>query len=105
MGAAAESRWRRLIRKESDDRNRVLRELEAAHMDRSSFRAPAAPARQLAPTKAIVRRWMDANRDEYETATQLVEAANAALPLPAEFLDDETHWVWDLAISAGRASA
>ena len=41
------------------------------------------------------------NAEQYETATELAEAANAVFRLPdGGGLDDETHWVWDEAIEA-----
>ncbi len=47
-----------------------------------------------------VRRWMQHNADDYESATELAEAANAVFRLPDGGLDNETHWVWDEAAEA-----
>ena len=44
--------------------------------------------------------WMRRNAQEFETATELAEAANAALRLPPDAMDDECHWVWEEALSA-----
>jgi hypothetical protein len=43
---------------------------------------------------------MRRNAEGFETATELAEAANAALRLPPEAMDDEGHWVWEEALSA-----
>lgn len=52
------------------------------------------------PSRATVRRWMGLHATEHQTATALVESCNASLDLPAGWLDDATHWVWDLALDA-----
>lgn len=51
-------------------------------------------------SRVVIRQWMRAMAHEYETATKLAEAAATELGLPDEWLDDETHWIWDLAINA-----
>ncbi len=43
---------------------------------------------------------MRRNAHEYECATMLAEAANAALDLPPGAMDDEVHWIWDEAVDA-----
>lgn len=43
---------------------------------------------------------MRRNAYDFECATTLAEAANAALDLPDEAMDDDTHWVWDEASAA-----
>ena len=43
---------------------------------------------------------MQANASDYETATELAEAAAANFKLAGDPLDDETHWIWDLALDA-----
>ena len=43
---------------------------------------------------------MRRNAEGFETATELAEAANAAMRLPPEAMDDEGHWVWEEALSA-----
>jgi len=44
-----------------------------------------------------VQQWMEYHYDEYGTATELAE--NAAWEFDKDYwLDDETHWVWDLAL-------
>ena len=57
-------------------------------------------------TKANVRRWMRDNAADYEDkATGEIDATKLAEDAAAEFnvadtggpLDDETHWIWDLA--------
>lgn len=44
-----------------------------------------------------VRNWMVANRGDYQTSTQLAEAAAAQFDFPGDPLSDETHWIWDYA--------
>lgn len=51
-------------------------------------------------SRVQVRSWMRRHADAYENATELAEAANAALDLPRGAMDDETHWVWEEALSA-----
>lgn len=50
--------------------------------------------------RATVRAYMLRHRDEHDNATSLAEDAahNALDDDHDEWLDDETHWVWDLAI-------
>jgi hypothetical protein len=43
---------------------------------------------------------MRRNVEGFESATELAEAANAALSLPAGAMDDDGHWVWEEALSA-----
>ena len=47
--------------------------------------------------KKLVRAWMVAFVGRFETATQMAETAVDVLLLPEDWLDDETHWVWDVA--------
>ena len=96
MSAAAEARWKQKIQRESNERNRLLREVEAAHMQRGP-RMPVQPPKSTTATKAQVRRFMRLHASEYETATALAEAANCEFELPGDGLDDQAHWVWDMA--------
>lgn len=48
--------------------------------------------------KATVRSWMRANFVEGFSATKLAEAAVSELSLPDSYLDDETHWIWEIAL-------
>lgn len=50
--------------------------------------------------KATVLRWMRNNAEHHDNATSLAEdAAHNALPVDHDaWLNDETHWVWELAI-------
>lgn len=43
---------------------------------------------------------MRQNAQDFDAATQLAEAANVALDLPYDAMDDETHWVWEEALDA-----
>ena len=49
---------------------------------------------------AAILNWMYANRHEYDSATKLVEDTNIIFGLPDEWMDDETHWVWDIAVNS-----
>jgi hypothetical protein len=48
------------------------------------------------PTRQDVREWMSRHAGEFYSATALAEAA----PVPAAWLDDETHWIWEEALEA-----
>lgn len=74
------------------------REIEAATMERKP-RPAVSPPKQNA-TRRQVRVWMRQNVEGFESATQLAEAANAALDLPPGAMEDDTHWVWEEALSA-----
>lgn len=63
-------------------------------------RAPLPKVRSATASRASVRAWMRAAADDYDTATELAEGANAALELPAGAMDDESHWIWEEAIKA-----
>lgn len=93
-----ENRWRKNLKAENDAADRIKREVEAAHMVRSPRPPTIAPAPNA--TKQQVRSWMRRTAPEFDTATELCEAANAALQLPPDAMDDETHWIWDEAVSA-----
>lgn len=78
--------------------NQFLGELEALRVERGN----CPPVSQKGPTvtapgKRSVRNWMVANRDDYQTSTQLAEAAAAQFDFPGDPLSDETHWIWDYA--------
>lgn len=96
--ARKENRWRKTLYAANTTLNDRQRELEAAFMVRAARPAPMPPPGPH--TRREVRRWMRANAADYETATALAEAANAALRLPVEAMDDGSHWVWDEALSA-----
>ena len=95
MGAGSEKRYMQMVRRQSeeDERERHLRACLRA--DRTE-RQPPQPQPRTA-SKRQVRRWMDANAEEYDGPTQLAEAAACEYPEAADWLDDETHWIWDLA--------
>ena len=95
--ARKENRWRRQLKQVADAESDRRRELEIL----SLARAPRTPVIPPQPhTRRQVKAWMRSNAHEYETATQLAEAANTALRLPPGALDDETHWLWDEAATA-----
>ena len=98
MSVRQENRWRRTLQENNDRVSDRQREIEAAFMERkerieSVKPAPFASRRQ-------VRSWMRANSDEYESMTELAEAANATLRIQDGALDDEAHWIWDEAYEA-----
>lgn len=59
-----------------------------------------AERKQEALDKGKVLAWMRRNAEHHDNATSLAEeAAHYALPEEHDvWLDDDTHWVWDLAI-------
>lgn len=95
MSARSEARWKQRIQTENNKQNALLGMIEGMALSRSP--------RAITPTatqsigKVQVRRWMNAIAKECETMTELVEAANIALDLPSAWLDDETHWIWEIA--------
>lgn len=54
----------------------------------------------IAASRQQVCNWMRLNAEHYETATALAEAANVALALPCDAMDDPGHWIWDEAFNA-----
>ena len=63
-------------------------------------------SRSRTQSRRQVRSWMRNNADGFDSATQFAEAANAAIDLPPDAMNDDTHWVWEEAVSArmGRIS-
>jgi crotonobetainyl-CoA:carnitine CoA-transferase CaiB-like acyl-CoA transferase len=106
MGVAREQRWRQRLEAESDAITRQQREAEVADRVRrlGVVTRPVPPP--PSPTRAdrsAMRRWMRLHADEHEGATALAEAASAAFDLPEDWLDDPTHWVWDMAAEETEA--
>ena len=83
--------------------NQLIADRESLRIDRRSSvqcdsRLPPPPS------KAKVRQWMRANSCECETATELAEGAAAAFDFDgSDPLEDETHWIWDLAFNVFSA--
>ena len=96
MSVKQENRWKRKLYTEGNERSARLQEREVLRRVYTP-RAPAVPPTPN-PSRQAVRRWMRLNASDYETATNLAEAANAALDLPADWLNDSNHWVWDEAL-------
>lgn len=99
MSAAMESRWKRRTMAENNEINARKREHEALRLVRGPRTAHAISASKI-PTRLDVRRWMRTNASEYETATELAEAASVELCLPQDWIEEESHWVWDEAVLA-----
>jgi hypothetical protein len=95
MSVAMENRWKRRLIAENNAINDRRRELEALRLVRAPRAAQTIARETKNPTRRAMRRLMRLHAGEYETATELAEAANIALNLPQEWLDDEGHWVWD----------
>lgn len=93
-----ENRWRKLLYLRANEATSRQISAEAAALERGPRRASVGPAPDT--PRRQVRSWMRTNADNYETATQLAEGANAALNLPQHWLDDCEHWVWDEAAKA-----
>lgn len=98
MSVKQENRYRKWVIETGRALTDRQREIEAATMERKP--RPAAIPPKPNASRRQVRSWMRNNADEFDTATQLAEAANAALDLPPGAMDDETHWVWEEAILA-----
>lgn len=93
-----ENRWRKLLHEQASEAEARRIQAEAIAMRRGPRLTPVGPAPDA--TRRQVRSWMRANADEYETATEIAEGANAALRLPQHWLDDSEHWVWEEAMAA-----
>ncbi len=103
MSVKHENRYQRSVilqgREETDRRLRA-----EAEIMRDMRLAGVLPARRPVPpppssdSKGRVVGWMRANASDYDTATELAEAANAQFRLSGNGLDDVTHWVWDAAV-------
>lgn len=93
MSVRQENRNRRRLQYFNDRRAALQLQAEAA----TQVRGPRPTVGQPNPaaTRQQVRSWMRRNADYYDTATAMVEAANAALDLPAGAMDDPDHWVWE----------
>lgn len=91
--ARKENRWRKQVYASNDAISDRQREREAAFMPRGP--RPDCPAPKPTATRRQVRTWMRQNVCHYDNLTNLAEAANAALDLPAGAMDEETHWVWE----------
>lgn len=98
MSVRQEHRYRKLVIAQgrvATDRQRLA---EAMFMERGPRQAITPPPPNASRRQACS--WMRRNAEGFETATELAEAANAALRLPHEAMDDEGHWVWEEALSA-----
>ena len=98
MGAGAEKRYLQMVLRQSQEEERIDHIRACLRSGRAEMQASTPPrAASKRTSKAAVRRWMVANAEEYEGATQLAEAAVCEYPELASSLDEETHWLWDIA--------
>lgn len=98
MSVQQEHRYKKLVIARGlvgADRQRAA---EAMFMERGVRLAPASPPPNA--SRQHVRSWMRNNAEGADSATELAEAANAALDLPPGAMDDEGHWLWEEALSA-----
>lgn len=98
MSVQQEHRYQKLVIAQgrvATDRQRLA---EAMFMERGPRQALVPP--QPNASRRQTRSWMRRNVEGFESATELAEAANAALDLPTGAMDDEGHWVWEEALSA-----
>lgn len=101
MGVAAEQRWIRRCIEQNQKATDDARLRERLRMPKHP-RKPV-PNPQALPTRREVKAWMLRNADDCdEGCTRLVEAAAAGLDLPEQWLDDETHWLWDVAFEVNE---
>ena len=98
MSVKQENRYRKWVIETGRAETDRQREIEAATMERKP--RPAAIPPKPNASRRQVRSWMRSNADGFDTATSLAEAANAALILPPDAMNDDTHWVWEEALSA-----
>ena len=98
MSVKQENRYRKWVIETGRAVTDRQREIEAATMERKPRPVAALPKPNA--NRRQVRTWMRHNAQDFDAATQLAEAANAALDLPPDAMDDETHWVWEEALSA-----
>ena len=98
MGAKKEIRDRKRVIEEGRRITDIQRQIEALHLVRNPRPEPVRPLQSA--RRRDVRRWMRANYSDYETATQLAEAANAVHRIDDDPLSEETHWIWDEAVEA-----
>lgn len=99
MGVASEQRWVKRCIEQHQAVTDKQRELEALRLPRKPRKVPPPPP--ALPSRREVRGWMLRNADDCdEGATMLAQSAAAALDLPESWLDDETHWLWDVAFEA-----
>ena len=101
MGVRSEQRWVRRCIEQHREVSDAARQAEALGMQRAP-RKPVITPPPL-PTRREVKRWMLLNADCDDVSTTLAESAAAALDLPEAWLDDETHWLWDVALEAWEA--
>jgi len=93
-----ENRWRKTLHEANSAINDRQREIELLGLVR--LPRPALKPIAKSDTRIRVRRWMGHCAGDYDTATELAEAANIALNLPEGARDDETHWIWEEAFLA-----
>ena len=98
MSVKQENRYTRLVISQGLEITDLQREIEAATMSRGQ-RRPAIPPPPNS-TRRQVKIWMRRNARDFECATAIAEAANAALDLPSGAMNDEGHWVWEEAAAA-----
>lgn len=98
MSVKQEHRYQKLVIAQGRVATDSQRLAEAMFMERGPRPALMPPPPNA--SRRQVRSWMRRNAEGFENATQLTEAANAALDLPAGAMDDEGHWVWEEALSA-----
>lgn len=98
MSVKQENRYRKWVIETGRAATDRQREIEAATMERKPRHAAIQPKPNA--SRRQVRSWMRNNADGFDSATQLAEAANAAIDLPPDAMNDDTHWVWEEAVSA-----
>lgn len=99
MTARSENRYLRNSMAAARERNTRASEIESLSLQRHG-NLGYSPTKSASVSKQSVRIWMRANASDYETATQLAEAAVANFEFAGDPLGDETHWIWDLALDA-----
>jgi hypothetical protein len=99
MTAKQENRYKQNSMATLRERNQKIAEIESLSLQRHPNPSHAAKLAELTNMRSV-RAWMQASSGDYETATQLAEAAAANFKFAGDPLDDETHWIWGLALDA-----
>jgi len=99
MSARSENRYKQNSLATARERNQRESEIDSLSLQRRG-KLGYSPTKSASVSKQSVRIWMQANANDYETATQLAEAAVANFEFAGDPLGDETHWIWDLALDA-----
>lgn len=99
MPVGTYNRFSSNIRRANDEISSIERQKESMRMVRGD-------RKEVVVEKGIerhhVRKWMRDNVADYDNETELVEGLMCSMNIPEKWLKDETHWIWDIAVSVVR---